>query len=206
MRLLFNEGNEKKQNTHDFFLCSLPFDKIDDIVKTIKTIPHKINYKNELIVEGEIYLAKKQFEKINKQIEKEGGQLYANPRNLAAGTIRQLDSEMVRERNLDAFLYDIARTQDEPETQFEELKWLSEKGFLVEKNFILARNIDEVIKFWKKFDSQKEKLEFMIDGVVVKVNDKKFQRYLAVDSAAVSAFTCSSLDKPSNSFSHSALW
>jgi DNA ligase (NAD+) len=157
---------------------------VTENVKTIKTIPHKINYKKELIVEGEIYLAKKQFEKINKQIEKEGGQLYANPRNLAAGTMRQLDPEMVRERNLDAFLYDIARTEDETETQFEELKWLSEKGFLVNKNFTLAKNVDEIIKFWKKFDSQKEKLEFMIDGIVVKVNDKKYQRYLGYTGKA----------------------
>lgn len=157
---------------------------VTENVKTIKSVPRKINYKKDLIVEGEIYLAKKEFEKINKQIEKEGGQLYANPRNLAAGTMRQLDPEMVRERNLDVFIYDIAQTENEPETQFDELKWLSEKGFVVNKNFVLAKNVDEVIKFWKTWSSKKDKQEFMIDGVVVKVNDKKFQRYLGYTGKA----------------------
>jgi DNA ligase (NAD+) len=157
---------------------------VTENVKTIKNIPHKINFKDELIVEGEIYLAKKEFEKINKQIEKTGGQLYANPRNLASGTLRQLDPEIVRSRNLDVFIYDIARTEDEPETQFDELKWLADKGFVVNKNFALAKNVDDVIKFWKKWSTGKDKEQFMIDGVVVKVNDKKYQKYLGYTGKA----------------------
>lgn len=157
---------------------------VTENVKTIKNIPHKINFKDELIVEGEIYLAKKEFERINKEIEKSGGQLYANPRNLASGTLRQLDPEMVRSRNLDIFIYDIARTEKEPETQFDELKWLSEKGFVVNKNFVLAKNVDDVIKFWKKWSDAKDKEQFMIDGVVVKVNDKKYQKYLGYTGKA----------------------
>ncbi len=157
---------------------------VTENVKTISSIPHKINFKKELIVEGEIYLAKKQFEKINKQIEKEGGQLYANPRNLAAGTMRQLDSNIVRERKLDAFLYDIAKMEGEPETQFDELNWLLDYGFVVNKNFTLAKNVDEVINFWKKWGKIRDNQEFMIDGVVVKVNDKKYQRYLGYTGKA----------------------
>jgi DNA ligase (NAD+) len=157
---------------------------VTENVKTIKNIPHKINFKDELIVEGEIYLAKKEFERINKEIEKAGGQLYANPRNLASGTLRQLDPEMVRSRNLDIFIYDIARAQNEPETQFDELKWLAEKGFVVNKNFALAKNVDDVIKFWKKWSEAKDKEQFMIDGVVVKVNDKKYQKYLGYTGKA----------------------
>ncbi len=157
---------------------------VTENVKTIESIPHKINYKKDLIVEGEIYLGKKQFEKINREIEKEGGQLYANPRNLASGTLRQLDPEIVRKRNLDVFIYDIAQSSDEPENQFEELNWLKEKGFVVNKDFFLAKNTEEVIKFWKKWSKQKEVQQFMIDGVVVKVNEKKYQNYLGYTGKA----------------------
>ncbi|MBP7846440.1 MAG: NAD-dependent DNA ligase LigA, partial [Candidatus Pacebacteria bacterium] len=157
---------------------------VTENVKTILSIPHEIKSTGELIVEGEIYLSKKQFEKINSEIEKEGGQLYANPRNLASGTLRQLDSEIVRKRKLDVFIYDIAKAISEPETQFEELNWLNEKGFVVNKNFILAKSIDEVIKFWKKWSVLKDKQEFMIDGVVVKVNDKKYQKALGYTGKA----------------------
>lgn len=157
---------------------------VTENVKTILSIPHEIKSEGELIVEGEIYLSKKQFEKINSEIEKEGGQLYANPRNLASGTLRQLDSEIVRKRKLDVFIYDIAKAINEPKTQFEELNWLNEKGFVVNKNFILAKSIDEVIKFWKKWSVLKDKQEFMIDGVVVKVNDKKYQKALGYTGKA----------------------
>jgi DNA ligase (NAD+) len=153
-------------------------------VKTIESIPHKIKLSDELIVEGEIYLSKKRFEQINSEIEKSGGQLYANPRNLASGTLRQLDSEMVRKRKLDVFIYDIAKAVDEPDTQYEELKWLSQKGFVVNKDFILAKSIGDVIKFWKKWSALKDKQEFMIDGVVVKVNNKKYQKSLGYTGKA----------------------
>lgn len=151
---------------------------VTENVKTISSIPHKISVKGEVIVEGEIYLPKKQFEKINSEIEKNGGHIYANPRNLAAGTLRQLDPEMVRQRNLDVFLYDIAKSEEETKTQYDELNWLREKGFKVDKNYFVAKSIDEVINFWKKWADKKGKQEFLIDGIVVKVNDKKYQREL----------------------------
>ncbi|MFA7193506.1 MAG: NAD-dependent DNA ligase LigA [Candidatus Paceibacterota bacterium] len=157
---------------------------VTENVKTIISIPHKIKSSGELIVEGEIYLSKKQFEKINYEIEKEGGQLYANPRNLASGTLRQLDPEMVRKRKLDVFIYDIAKAEKEPETQFDELNWLKEKGFVVNKNFVLAKSIEDVIKFWKKWSKMKDDQEFMIDGVVVKVNEKKYQSILGYTGKA----------------------
>lgn len=157
---------------------------VTDNVKTISAIPHKISAKGELIIEGEIYLPKKQFEKINSEIEKTGGQIYANPRNLAAGTLRQLDSEMVRQRNLDVFLYDIAKSEEETKTQYDELNWLRKKGFKVDENFIVAKSIDEVIKFWKKWIDKKDKQEFLIDGIVIKVNDKKYQKELGYTGKA----------------------
>lgn len=157
---------------------------VTENVKTISSIPHKISTKGEVIVEGEIYLSKKQFEKINSDIEKDGGQVYANPRNLAAGTLRQLDPEIVRLRNLDAFIYDIAKAPDEPKTQYEELIWLKDRGFVVHDDFILAKNIDEVINFWKKWSDLRDKQEFMIDGIVIKVNNKNYQKELGYTGKA----------------------
>ena len=91
---------------------------------------------------------------------------------------------MVRKRKLDVFIYDIAKAVGEPKTQYDELVWLGEKGFVVNKNFILAKSIDEVISFWKKWTKLKDREGFMIDGVVVKVNDKKYQKYLGYTGRA----------------------
>jgi DNA ligase (NAD+) len=147
-------------------------------VRTIPSIPLRIPASGEVLVEGEIYLEKKQFEKINAALEKNGEQVYANPRNLAAGTMRQLDPKIVRERKLSAFIYDIARASNEPDTQYEELRWLEGQGFAVESHFIEARSIEEVITFWKKWQTLKDKQPFLIDGIVIKVNQKKYQHAL----------------------------
>jgi len=147
-------------------------------VRTIESIPLRIDEKGEVLVEGEIYLEKKQFEKINARLEKEGEQVYANPRNLAAGTMRQLDPKIVRDRKLSAFIYDIARASKEPATQEEELLWLKRQGFVVEPHFIAVDSIEAVIDFWKLWQKKKDKEQFLIDGIVIKVNEKKYQHAL----------------------------
>jgi len=153
-------------------------------VKTISAIPHTILQKGEVIVEGEIYLPEKEFSKINTSLEKKGEKVYANPRNLAAGTMRQLDPEIVRERKLAAFMYDIARAPKEPATQKEELEWLKKQGFIVEPCFILAKNAQAVVSYWKAWTKKKEKQPFLIDGVVVKVNEKDIQDALGYTGKA----------------------
>lgn len=163
-------------------------ENVTENVKTIKSIPHLLKEKviGEVIVEGEIYLSKKHFEKINSEIKEKNRslpadrqeQIYANPRNLAAGTMRQLDPGIVGERKLSAFIYDIAKAPEEPNSQFEELEWLQKQGFDVEPHFIICKNIEEVIKFWKDWGKKKDKQEFLIDGIVIKVNDKKYQKAL----------------------------
>lgn len=151
----------------------------------ISDIPQKIKFKNRLIVEGEIYLNKKAFEKINKEIEKNNGEIYANPRNLASGTIRQLDSSKVRERNLSAFIYDIALIQDkEINTQIEELDFLEEQNFKVNSERKFCKNIDETIKYWEKYNLKKNNFDYEIDGIVIKLNQKKYQDILGYTAKA----------------------
>jgi DNA ligase (NAD+) len=153
-------------------------------VKTIRSIPIKLKKPVNIIVEGEIYLGKKQFEKINKQLEKAGEKIYANPRNLAAGTMRQLDPQIVSDRNLSAFIYDIAQHEDVPDTQYKELQLLADLGFKTNPHLKLCKNIEEVIKFWKEWDNKKDKQDYLIDGVVIKTNERKYQEVLGYTGKA----------------------
>ena len=152
---------------------------VTENVRTIKSIPLELEKKVNIIVEGEIWLGQKEFDRINQEQEKKGGIIYANPRNTAAGTIRQLDSRIVAERKLDSFIYDLAAANfNVPATQLEELKLLQDLGFKVNKHFIEAKNIEEVIKYWQKWGEQKTKEDYWLDGVVVKVNERAAQEKL----------------------------
>ena len=155
-------------------------------VRTISSIPLKL--KNEIkkvIVEGEIWLPKKEFNKLNEDQKKAGKALYANPRNVAAGTIRQLDPQIVASRNLASFIYDIASADFKmPDTQFEELKMLQALGFKVNNNFELCATIEDVIIYWNKWKKAKDKLPYEVDGVVVKVNEREYQDRLGFTGKA----------------------
>ncbi|MEK7587018.1 MAG: NAD-dependent DNA ligase LigA, partial [Patescibacteria group bacterium] len=162
-------------------------------VRTIESIPLALRASGEgknkvpekIIVEGEVYLSKKNFAKLNKGREKAGEELYANPRNVAAGTIRQLDPKIVAERKLDSFIYDLALSSEAiPKTQIEELKTLAELGFRVNKNYQECANIDEVIKFWLKWQKAGKNLDYGLDGVVVKVNERDLQNKLGFTGKA----------------------
>lgn len=147
-------------------------------VKTVESIPLKLEKEVDIVVEGEIWMAKKEFEKQNAIQKKKGESLFANPRNIAAGSIRQLDPKIAASRKLDSFVYDMAAGITFPKTQFEELKLLSELGFKVNKNFKLCKDIDEAIDFWKQWQKKKEKEDYWIDGVVVKINRQDWQEKL----------------------------
>lgn len=153
-------------------------------VRTIESVPIRLRKPVDIIVEGEIWLSKENFEKLNQKQKREGKELYANPRNVAAGTIRQLDPRIVSERKLDTFIYDIAEAKEIPKTQLEELGYLKELGFKVNPNFVHAKNIAEVIKFWREAEKKKEKQNYWIDGVVVKVNEKEYQEALGYTGKA----------------------
>jgi DNA ligase (NAD+) len=145
-------------------------------VRTIESIPLKLREEIDVIVEGEVWLGKKSLEKINKKREKSGELVFANPRNAAAGSIRQLDPKVVAERNLDSFIYDIAQSGETvPDTQFKELELLQKFGFKVNKNFESCKDINEAIKFWKKWKDKAMKEDYLVDGVVIKVNEIDYQ-------------------------------
>lgn len=157
-------------------------------IRTIESIPLKLEKNVGIIVEGEIWMAKSVFEKLNRAREKSGEELFANPRNIAAGSIRQLDPAITRARKLDSFIYDIASITDATlsPTQEEELKLLRQLGFKVNPHFKKFENIEGVIGFWKSWDlpagrqgrRKREKEDYLIDGVVVKVNSREYQETL----------------------------
>lgn len=147
---------------------------ITENLRMVENIPNKVKDKRKFVSVGEAWMKKTDLEKINKQREKEGLALYANPRNLAAGTLRQLDTSVVAKRNLQTFIYDIDLLgNDDIETHEEELKFLEKLSFNVDKNYKLCKNIDEIEKFYQSWIKNKDKKEFGIDGVVIKINSKK---------------------------------
>ena len=153
-------------------------------VLQIRDVPHTILEKKNIIVEGEIYMTRKQFEHINSELEKIGEKVYANPRNLAAGTLRQLNQEMVKARKLSAFIYDLAYAPFEIKNQKAELEYLESVGFAVSKHRKLCKNIEEVMNFWTTWNSKRNSYDFDIDGTVLKVNKKEFQDSLGYTGKA----------------------
>lgn len=148
-------------------------------VRTIESVPLKLREPVSLVVEGEAWMGKSTLKKINKKREKEGEEVFANPRNVAAGSIRQLDPNITRSRELDSFIYDIARIDGQvPNTQEEELNLLKKLGFKTNPHFKHFENVEGVIKFWKEWQDKAPKEDYLIDGVVVKVNERVYQEAL----------------------------
>ncbi|MEK9132076.1 MAG: NAD-dependent DNA ligase LigA [Patescibacteria group bacterium] len=155
-------------------------------VRTIESVPLSLSQPIDIVVEGEVWMHKKQFEKLNAERKKAGEPLFANPRNIAAGSIRQLDPAIAASRKLDTFLYDIdASTATIPDTQYAELTLLKTFGFKVNPHFARCARISEVIAYWKEWHlpagrqgNKVQKQDYLIDGVVVKVNDRVLQERL----------------------------
>lgn len=148
-------------------------------IKTIQSIPLRLTKKVDVIVEGEIWLGEKQLEIINNKRKAQGQAEFANPRNAAAGTIRQLDPKIVAERKLSCFVYDWSGGKDKgPSTQLEELKALKVLGFTVNDNFKFCQNLKEVFTYRDEWQGKRSRQEYWTDGVVVKINDIKLQQSL----------------------------
>ncbi|MEK7514694.1 MAG: NAD-dependent DNA ligase LigA, partial [Patescibacteria group bacterium] len=145
-------------------------------VRTIGSIPLRLKKDINIIVEGEVWMGKDSLKKLNAEREKKGEQLFANPRNIAAGSIRQLDPKIAKSRSLDSFIYDIAQADSAiPSTQYQELSLLRELGFKVNSHFALCKNIEEVIAFWKLWQKKAPKEDYLLDGIVIKVNERNYQ-------------------------------
>ena len=148
-------------------------------LKTIKTIPMELNEKIDIIVRGEVFISKKDFEKMNKEREEKDEELFANARNAAAGSLRQLDSRITAKRRLDIYIFNVQKIEGkEFNSHFEELEYLEKLGFNVNPVRIPCRDEKEVEEAIKKIGKEREKLTFDIDGAVVKVDDLKFREIL----------------------------
>ncbi len=145
---------------------------VTENVKTIQSIPLKLKKPYTLEVRGEVYMPYKSFDKLNKEKEEANEELFRNPRNAAAGTIRQLDSKIVSKRGLDMFSYTLLNPENyNLKTQTDSLAFLSELGLKVNQEYQTAASIDEVIEIIEMFDEKRKKLTYDTDGVVIKVNE-----------------------------------
>ena len=141
-------------------------------IKTVESIPLSLNQDITLEASGELFMPKKSLEELNKSRKKEGLALFANPRNAAAGSIRQLDPQIVAERNLDMFFYHIDKTSNtQIKAQEDALKLLKSAGLKVCSHYKKCKDIKEVLEFCKTWHKKRETLPYEIDGIVIKVND-----------------------------------
>lgn len=156
---------------------------VTENVKTIKNFPQKLRTENPpkiFEVRGEIYMGKKDFEKLNAMQEEAGAKIFANPRNAAAGSLRQLDSSITASRNLSYFAYGLGETSADfiCDSQSELHKKLREFGFICEPNIFLSSDIDEVMNFYQKICDSRYDLDYDLDGMVYKVDDFVLQHRL----------------------------
>ncbi len=149
-------------------------------VRTIRTVPQHLRgdrIPEKVEVRGEIYMSIKSFEALNEEMS--GGKLFANPRNSAAGSLRQKDARVTSSRKLDFFGYQIGYIEGiEVHSQWESLELIREWGFAVNPNIQRAGNLDEVMEYCKKWESERFNLPYEIDGVVIKINDLAHQQEL----------------------------
>ncbi len=155
-------------------------------IRTIREVPERLARPVDLIAEGEVYLARSGFEKLNAERAKRGEPLFANPRNAAAGSIRQLDPKVAAERPLGAFVYDVAKTSDPfPQTQSEELAYLALLGLPANPEHTHAETLGEVFAYWEKWrGSARGTVDYQIDGMVLKVESRTTQETLGYTGKA----------------------
>ncbi len=149
-------------------------------LKTIQSIPLRIKEQGSLEVRGEAFMPVSSFEQLNERRLKKGEELFANPRNAAAGTLRQLDSRIAAERKLDVFLFGYGKWEDAKshETHSDRLEYLKELGFKTNPEWRKFKTIDEVIEFTEYWTEHRLDLAYEIDGIVIKVNRLSDQRAL----------------------------
>jgi len=161
----------------------------EDITQNLKTIeavpvrviPAKagIQVPNELIVRGEVFISKKEFKRINREQQEKGLPVYANPRNIAAGSLRQLDPKITSSRKLDSFAYELITDLGQI-THEDKHKILKDLGFKTNSHNKFCKNLDEVIHFREHWIKERDKLDYEIDGIVVLINDNKIFEKLGI--------------------------
>lgn len=197
------DARVRKEVTHPTYICELKIDglsisltyekgillagatrgdgsigeNITENLKRVKDIPLTLQEELDITVRGECYMPRASFDQVNQARQENGEPEFANPRNAAAGTLRQLDTAVVAKRNLATFLYQEASPSTR-DSQEKVLKHLEQLGFVVNPKRILAENIDEIWDFIQEVGQERENLPYDIDGVVIKVNDLAGQEEL----------------------------
>jgi len=162
---------------------------VTENLRTIGSIPLTLARPVDMIVVGEVWLSKNEFERINEGRKKNNEPLFANPRNAAAGSIRQLDSRVIARRRLDSFIYDIdmitvnkkqltSNSQQFPGTQIEELELLKKLGFNVNKEYRLCKTVEDIQEYYEEWNKKRHTVSYALDGIVIKLNEKKIQDLL----------------------------
>jgi len=199
----FFDARVRKEVAHPTYICELKIDglsisltyekgillagatrgdgsvgeNITENLKRVKDIPLTLPEELDITVRGECYMPRASFDQVNQARQENGEPEFANPRNAAAGTLRQLDTAVVAKRNLATFLYQEASPSTR-DSQEKVLKHLEQLGFVVNPKRILAENIDEIWDFIQEVGQERENLPYDIDGVVIKVNDLASQEEL----------------------------
>ena len=152
---------------------------VTENLKTVKTIPHELKEKINITVRGEVFISKKDFDEMNQERQENDEELFANARNAAAGSLRQLDSKITAKRPLDIYIFNVQKIEGkEFNSHYEELEYLGKLGFNVNPVRIPCKNIEEVKAAIQKIGDMREDLTFGIDGAVVKIDNLKFREIL----------------------------
>ena len=146
---------------------------VTENLKTLKSIPKELPEPIDIIVRGEVFIGKKEFEKMNEERELNEEKTFANARNAAAGSLRQLDSKITAKRPLDIYIFNVQKIEGDIKfnSHYEELNYLKKLGFNVNPVLVLCKDIPEAIKAIEKIGDEREELTFGIDGAVIKVDD-----------------------------------
>jgi DNA ligase (NAD+) len=156
---------------------------ITENVKTISSIPKDIKFSGEVEIRGEVFLPIPEFERINKEKENNQEKKFANPRNAAAGTIKQKDTTVVRQRKLDSIIYSVGIFDNEKvQTQEELLAFLKKQGFKISNETSFVDSFQQLEEYCRKWEEERSELDFEIDGVVIKVDDFELQKKLGYTS------------------------
>ena len=156
---------------------------VTENLKTIKSIPKELPEKIDITVRGEVFISKTEFEKMNQEREENEEELFANARNAAAGSLRQLDSNITQNRPLDIYIFNVQKIEGKQfNSHYEELEYLNKLGFNVNPVRIPCNNIEEVINAINKIGEERESLTFGIDGAVVKVDDLNLRKIMGTTS------------------------
>ena len=160
---------------------------ITNNLKTIKAIPHSFSEKiADLEVRGEVFMPKTSFEKLNQKQRETNGKLFANPRNAAAGSLRQLDAQITKSRDLSMFAYygRLDSNELKIESHSKMLEFLKSQGFNINPAYRVCNNIEEAIDYCKEWDTERQNLDYATDGVVIKIDDFYLQNEMGFTARA----------------------